>query len=263
MEEFKNKKILITGGAHGIGLELVKSFANICSEVIFIDKDKVKGKKIQNYPNSKKNIYFYYCDLSNFKNSMSIFRKVLKKHKNINFLINNAKSGKRYEVLKESEKNWDQSMNVILKNSFFFSQEFIKNNNNKKTFTSILNISSIVTKMVSKESPSYHAAKSGLEGITKYLAAHAGKYNVRINAILPGFIIQKRHHKKFFSKRNSKYRNSVFDLHPMRNVGTEDDIIKVAIFLLSSNSKFVNGSCIDLDGALSKNNYLKLQEQLK
>ena len=120
MEEFKDKKILVTGGAQGIGLAMVKSFAKIFSEVIFIDIEKNKGKKLQKYfQGNSENVYFYHCDLSNFKKSIKLFKKILKKHKNINFLINNAKSGSRNEILKESEKNWNKSIDVILKNSFF------------------------------------------------------------------------------------------------------------------------------------------------
>ena len=264
MEEFKDKKILVTGGAQGIGLAMVKSFAKIFLEVIFIDKEKNKGKKLQKYfQRNSANVCFYHCDLSNFKKSMILFRKILKKHKNINFLINNAKSGLRNEILSENEKNWNKSIDVILKNSFFFSQEFINQNKNKKISKSILNVSSIVTSLISKESPSYHAAKSGLEGITKYLASHAGKYGVRINSVSPGFIVQKRHYKKFFNKKNSKYKKSILSFHPMKNFGTENDVINTVLFLLSNNSKFINGSNISIDGALSKNSYLQLQNQIK
>tara|TARA_B100000029_G_scaffold514597_1_gene618051 strand:- start:907 stop:1701 length:795 start_codon:yes stop_codon:yes gene_type:complete len=264
MKEFKNKKILLTGGAQGIGLAMVKKFEKIFSEVIFIDKEKNKGKNLQKYFQKKgSNVYFYHCDLNNFKKSIKLFRKILKKHKNINYLINNAKAGTRNKILDESEKNWNTSINVILKNSFFFSQEFINHNKSKNISKSILNISSIVTSIISKESPSYHAAKSGLEGITKYLASHAGKYGVRINSVSPGFIVQQRYLKKFFSKKNNKYRKSILDFHPMKNFGTEDDIVNSVLFLLSDSSKFINGSNISIDGALSKNSYLQLQNKIK
>ena len=153
MEEFKNKKILITGGAKGLGFAFVESFAQLCSEVIFIDKEKAEGKKIEKYfRNKKKKVFFYYSDLSKFQESIKIFKKILKKHRNIDFLINNARSGQRYEILKETERNWIRSIDVILKNSFFFSQEFIKQNIYKKTPRCILNISSIITKTISKQS---------------------------------------------------------------------------------------------------------------
>jgi 3-oxoacyl-[acyl-carrier protein] reductase len=264
MKEFKDKKIIITGGAQGIGLALVESFAEVGSEVIFIDKEKIKGQKLQRrFNRTNKKVFFYPCNLSDFAKSIKLFRKILKKHKNINFLINNAKAGKRNEVLKEKEKNWSESIDVILKNSFFFSQEFIKQNRYNKISKAILNITSVVTNLISNESPSYHAAKSGLEGITKYLASHAGKFGVRVNSIAPGFVIQKRHYKKFFGKKNSKYRNLILGFHPMKNFGTENDIIKAAFFLLSNTSKFINGSSISLDGALSKNSYLQLQKQIE
>lgn len=264
MKEFKNKKVLITGGANGIGLALVESFADLFNQVIFIDRDKAKGKSIEKfYKNKRNNVSFYYCDLLNFEKSNKTFKKIIKKHKNIDFLINNARSGVRGEILKENEINWNRTLSVILKNSFFFSQEFIRQNRYKKNLKAILNISSIVTKTISMQSPSYHAAKSGLEGITKYLAVHGGKYNIRVNSLSPGFIIQKRHYKKFFNKKNYKYRNWAKNLHPMKNIGTENDIVKSAIFLLSENSKFINGSIVELDGGASKNNYFQLQNQIK
>ena len=138
MKEFKDKKIIITGGAQGIGLALVESFAEVGSEVIFIDKEKIKGQKLQRrFNRTNKKVFFYPCNLSDFAKSIKLFRKILKKHKNINFLINNAKAGKRNEVLKEKEKNWSESIDVILKNSFFFSQEFINlQNSNEGNFFS-------------------------------------------------------------------------------------------------------------------------------
>ena len=119
MKEFKNKKVLITGGANGIGLALVESFANLFNQVIFIDRDKVKGKSIEKfYKNKKNNVSFCYCDLLNFEKSNKTFKKIIKKHKNIDFLINNARSGVRGEILKESEINVQKKISVTKKYGF-------------------------------------------------------------------------------------------------------------------------------------------------
>jgi len=235
----KNINILLTGGSSGIGKAIAKYFSKKNYNVIILDNKKASFKE--------KNIFFIKCDLTKIKNFFKIIKNINRKFKSIEVLINCARSGKRVDIYKEDESNWDRTMSVNLKSTFFLSQEVAKIMINNK-FGRIINISSVAAKFVTNESASYHASKAGIVSLTKLFAKKLGKYNINVNTIMPGFILQERYKKKFFSKGNKKFRDAIKAAIPSNHIGTSNDVAELIEFLIGSNSKYINGEDLFLDG---------------
>lgn len=252
-QNFRDNKLLIAGGANGLGKEMVIYFASIMKEVIFIDNKVKEGKFLEKNLTSKGyKVKFYYCDLSNLNNASSVFNKIFSKHKKISFLINNAKCSNKSNFEKENIKSWIKSINVGLSSMFLLIQKFIKQKKIKNEVKSIINITSLLVDLIDHNPPSYHIAKSGLAKLTEYYAVHAAKkYNFRINNISPGNLVQKRYLKKFNSKKNLKYKKKYLSTVPLGIYLNENDIIKTIEFLFSNNSNFYNGETFNLHGGSS------------
>lgn len=116
---------------------------------------------------------------------------------------------------------------------------------------SIVNIGSIAAFMACHESPIYHVAKGGLLQMTRYLAVEAGPYGVRVNAVLPGFIVQDEHLTRYASANNERYREIAEFSHPLRRVGSAEDVSNAVLFLCSSGAHFISGQTVVVDGGLS------------
>jgi len=244
MKNLKNKKtIIITGGGNGLGKELAELFEKENNDVIIIDKIIIKNK----FKNKNGNFFFIKEDLKNTKKIFDSIKNIIKSNK-IDLLINNAKFGKRLLFQDETRKNFESTLSVNLTGHFFLIQKLIDSFNVKNYGSVIINISSVAAYSVTNESPSYHFSKSALISMTKYVAFHLGKKNIRCNCIVPGFILKKNNCKKFFSKKNNGYRKIVNHVLPSKHIGNSDDIYNLCNFLMKSESKFINGEVINLDG---------------
>lgn len=242
MKNLKSKKIIIiTGGGNGLGKELAEHFLKENHNVIIIDKRLSKTK----FKNKK--FFFIKDDLKDTKKIYNSIKKIIKSQK-IDLLINNAKFGKRLSLNNETRKNFNDTFEINLSSHFFLIQKLITNFNVNNNGSCIINISSVAATSITNESPSYHFSKSALISMTKYIAFHLGKKNIRSNCILPGFILKKDNFKKYYSKKNKQYRKIVNYILPSKNIGNSLDIFNLCNFLMKPESKFINGEIITLDG---------------
>jgi len=253
IKNYKQKKLLITGGANGLGKEIVVHFAPLMKEVIFIDKSIKEGKSLEKNLNKKGyNVKFYFCDLSNLKNSSKTFSTIFKKHHAISFLINNAKDNNKSDFKEETLKSWIKTINIVLNSSFMLIQKFIKQKKNVTELKSIINITSLLVDLIDHKPPSYQVSKTGLSKLTEYYAVQAAENcNFRINNISPGHLIQKRHLGRFNKKNNSIYKKQYLSSTPLKTHLTENDIIETIEFLFSDSSNYYNGETFKLHGGAS------------
>lgn len=254
----KNKKAIITGAARGIGLEISKKLVKNGCQVVILDKVE-KLEFLDALINDFPQIDYYQCDIANQESRSEVLEILYKKYLNFDILINNARFKSKYS-LDEPLTEWMQSINVNLTSPFFLSQEFIKRAENGG---SIINICSVASVLATSESPSYHAAKGGLLALTKYLAVQGGKKQVRVNALLPGLIVQNDHLKRFNSSENALYQDMCKQYQPMGEVGKESDVANLAVFLSSDLSKYISGSSINIDGAATVQDQFSLITKFK
>jgi NAD(P)-dependent dehydrogenase (short-subunit alcohol dehydrogenase family) len=250
MTQKNEKTIIVTGGASGIGLETSKSLARAGYNVIIVDKDEELYKKFQNEASSNQiNFSFLKLDLSDWSAGMSIMQFCEKVNVRPFALVNNVGYRSERNLLTEDLESWDATFSVTLRSAFAISQSFIA----ESSFPGrkyIINIGSITAGLISKQSPAYHVAKAGLEGLTRYLAVSAPAHNRRINVncLSLGFIIQNRHKNKFEEDRNSEYKEVAIKHLPNGEVGKDLDVANAIQFLISGNADFINGAIIPLEG---------------
>lgn len=249
MSEYTGKIVLVVGGAQGIGFSIASAFAKEGAYVLIADKDvDAADKACSSLTRKGFKVESLYIDLSIPSQMISLVEVASNRAGKIDILINNVKAGERLSLLDESESNWDLTNNVILKSAFFSSQEFVKLIKVHGGKGSILNIVSVAADLVTNESPSYHVAKAGLQQLTRYIAIHAGQYNIRVNSILPGLIVQSRHRERFNEESNREYRTLTSIYQPMKEVGDENDIAEAALFLCSEKAKYISGASLIIDG---------------
>ena len=220
--KFKNKVVIVTGGAHGIGQAVAEGFRKEGAVVEVIDKT----------PGD-----YYVGDLSNKETLEAFSSYVLDKHGHIDYLINNA-----LPIMKGidecSYEEFQYALSVGVTAPFYLTKLF-KDSFNKDAV--IINISSSRDRMSQPNTESYTAAKGGIAALTHALMMSLRGY-VRVNSISPGWIDTHGH----------TYAGPDAYQQPSGRVGNPQDISSMVLFLCSSKASFINGENICIDGGMTK-----------
>ncbi len=247
LNKFKldNKISLVTGGAGGIGIEICKSLLDAGSKVIIADIDSKKSKKLLKKIKNK-NIEYYKLDSTSEKNIKSLLRFILKKYKRLDVLVNCVGICFNKEAEKVKKKEWDKVINININSMFYVCKEFGKIFIKQKKGT-IVNIGSNSGLIVDKPQPqaSYNASKAAVHQLTKSLACEWSKYNIRVNAIAPGYVATEM---TLLGRKKPHWFKYWIEMTPMKRLAEPSEIASVALFLASESSSYCTGSIISVDG---------------
>lgn len=244
----KNKIAIIMGTSSGIGMAGAISLAKEGADILITYRNNKKGalevkEKINNLG---RKCEILKVNLENVDNIKIIISKALEKYSGIDILVNNAGDCKAFEFLDDPIENLDYLLNVDVKSVFLLSQlaskEMIKKNGG-----TIINITSISGVYVNDTSIiSYCAAKAAANMLTKGMAKALTKYNIRVNAILPGVMDTPLTWRTISD--DDSVRKSIIDRTPMKMIGQPEDIAEMITFLASDKSRFMTGSLVVMDG---------------
>lgn len=247
----KGKTAVVTGGARGIGRNISAALAGVGADVWIVDINEDAGKEAEIELLGKAGaVNYLWADLSQNGAAESIIAQVINAAGRVDVLVNNVRAGKRLSLTEETEENWDYAQGVMLRAPFFAAKAAI-NDMATRGEGAIVNIGSISGTYVSEESPSYQVAKGGLLHLTRCLAMMGGAGGVRVNAIIPGMIVQDEHRGRYDGESNFVYREVVRKAHPLQRAGWSDEIASVVLFLCSSMSSYITGEQIVIDGGLT------------
>lgn len=238
-----NKTVLITGGSNGIGKATVELFLKNKNQVIVIDKKPLKKKH--------KNLYFYKSDLEKTNLIKPVIKKIFTKIKKIDILILNAAICPFKEFLKIDEKIFDKVVNTNQKGVFFLAQEISKIMIKKKTKGKIVFLSSISSIFGGSLQAHYCATKGAINQIMKSMAISLGKYNINVNAVLPGTVITNLNKKQL--NKDHKLKKYFIKRTPLNRLVSPKEIANSVFFLCSEMSSGINGECLIVDGGMSIN----------
>jgi NAD(P)-dependent dehydrogenase (short-subunit alcohol dehydrogenase family) len=240
---FKDKVVLITGGAKGIGKEIAKAYAKEGARVIIADLDYEAGIKAEeHYSAQGLDVVFYAIDLKKPDLIVTMFGFIMNKYGKIDILINNAGLSRFKSIYETTIEEWDEILNVNLRAIFVASKEFAIHMRNKGGGR-IVNISSTRYLMSEPGSEAYAASKGGIVSLTHALALSLSKDKITVNCISPGWIETR----DYDGLREIDHKQ-----HPSMRVGRPEDIANACLFLTSNHNDFINGQNIIIDGGMTK-----------
>ncbi len=247
MKILEGKTAIITGASRGIGKAIALKFAKNACNIAFTDI--ISDENSKNLEDELNDLgvkaKFYVSDASNLKNTEKTVKEILKDFSTIDILVNNAGITRDTLLMRMSEEQWDSVINVNLKSVFNLTKS-VQRTMLKKRCGSIINLSSVVGVQGNAGQSNYSASKAGIIGFTKSIAKEIASRNIRSNAIAPGFIIT-----EMTGKLSDKVKKEWAETIPLKRGGTSDEVAKVALFLASDLSSYVNGQVINVCGGMT------------
>lgn len=250
MDYFKldGKVALVTGGGTGIGSSIALALAEAGASVAVagrrLEKCEETCEEIKKKTGAK--MLPVACDVTQMLDISSMVQTVQLRLGDIDILVNNAGiSGNLKPILEMSMDDWDSVIDTNLKSAFTLSKMVAGAMKERGEGGKIINISSILSSIGSPLLSSYCASKGGLTQLTKVMALEWARYNIQVNAILPGYIETPINEDYLKTEKGQKLSTQQI---PMRRVGKVEELRGVAILLASSASNFMTGSSVVVDG---------------
>lgn len=245
----EGKTALITGATSGIGKAMAFLFAQSgCKHVIAVGTSEEKGQKLleeAKHEGLHEIIHFHKADVSKKSDIDQLFEAVFKYSPQLDILVNNAGITKDGLLLRMSEADWDNVMNINLK-SCFYTCQVASRAMMKARSGSIINVTSVVGLIGNPGQTNYAASKAGMIGFSKSLAREIASRNVRVNCIAPGFVETGMTHALGDDKQKEVTQGI-----PFGRMGTCEEIAMTALFLASPMSSYMTGQVVTVDGGLS------------
>ncbi len=238
----KNKHILVTGGGNGIGKALVQAFHQQGAMISFLDIDEENSLALQQ--TLQNNITYYKCNICDIDSLQQAIARAEKKDGPIACLLNNAARDTRYEMSEITEEIWDNMHQVNMRHVFFASQAVHKGMA-AIGGGSIINFTSTSYVKRSPKLTAYGSSKAGIIGLTRTLSRDLGKDNIRVNAIMPGWIMTERQKELWLTP---EMENEIMQTQSLKHFIQPEDVAKLALFLASDDSKMISAQNYIIDG---------------
>ena len=245
MKRLIEKVVLVTGASKGIGSGIAKEMATEGAKVVvnYSSSETEAKRLVQEIKDNGGEAIKVQGDITSKQDVVKVFKEVLKIYKKIDVLVNNAGvySFEPVENIKEDEFYRQINTNVL--GPLLTTQEFLKNSGNEG---SVINISSLATERPAPHCALYTATKAALNSMTDVLAKELGTRKIRVNTISPGFTETEGTHE--IGVVGSEMEQIIIANTPLGRVGQPEDVAKVAVFLASEESRWVNGQNIAVAG---------------
>ena len=237
-----SKVAIVTGGAKGIGAEIVRTLAeNGYIVILNYNNSKVQAEELKNEMLQKGfNIEVVKADVSNRNEVNSLIEFAIKKFKKIDILVNNAGISLEGLFTDVSEEMWQKIINVNLNSVFNCTQEVLKYMIKEKSGR-IINISSIWGETGASCEVAYSTTKAAINGMTKALAKEDGLSNIRVNAIAPGII-----NTDMNSRLSYEELEQIKEQIPLNRIGNTKDIARCVKWLVED--EYTTGQIISING---------------
>jgi NAD(P)-dependent dehydrogenase (short-subunit alcohol dehydrogenase family) len=241
---FKDKVVVITGAAQGIGSATAMKFASMGAKLALIDikEDGLKNTKSSIEANNGV-ANSYKCDIASSKDVNSVFESIARDFGTIDVLVNNAGVLRRAYVEEADDAHWDFMISVNLLGPVYCSRAAIPLM--KKNGGAIINCSSILGTFPNTGSAAYGVAKQGIILLTRVMSAELAPYGIRVNAYSPG-VADTEFAADVIKNRGDQKLEQI----ALKRFGEPDDIAELIAFLASDQSSYVTGQTIAIDGGM-------------
>jgi hypothetical protein len=260
MERLKDKIAIVTGSSSGFGRAIAKEFAKegakvVCSDIrrearkgeYDADKDTPTDEAIRNMGGES---IFVKCDVSKLEEVKSLVKAAVDKFGRLDITVNNAGVFTRMGAIHEkTEKELDFTMNVNFKGTWNGCQQAIIQFRKQGGGGKIINVVSLGGVVGLALVPAYCASKGAVALLTKQLAIDYGPDKINVNGICPSYGITPMCREYYeFSYDNPKWRAKIEDVTPLKRWVKPEEVAKLCVFLASSDSDYISGDLIPIDG---------------
>lgn len=249
MQLLKAKKTLVTGGTAGIGKEIATAFASQGADVAIFGTNEERAAQVlqeleEKRQNPEQRFLSFLVNVSEKASVENAIQQLIAAWGNIDTLVNNAGITRDGLLMRMTEEDWDQVIDVNLKSVYNTCQALVRPMIKAKR-GKIINISSVVGLTGNAGQTNYAASKSGMIGFTKALAQELATRGICVNCIAPGFI-----QTRMTGALTDGQKEGILKKIPMGRMGDPQDIANAAIFLASSLSDYVTGQVLTVDGGM-------------
>ena len=246
MKLLEGKTALITGASKGIGRKIAEKFAAQGANVAFtylssVEKGEALEKELQSFGTKVKG---YRSDASKFDQAEKLINDIVTEFGAIDIVVNNAGITKDGLLMRMSEENWDDVINVNLKSVFNITKAASKPMMKARKGV-FINMGSVVGVTGNAGQANYAASKAGIVGFTKSIAKELGSRNIRANVVAPGFI-----RTEMTEVLDPKVVEGWEAGIPLKRAGETEDVANVCVFLASDMSAYVTGQILSVCGGM-------------
>ncbi|MBK7434720.1 MAG: SDR family oxidoreductase [Chitinophagaceae bacterium] len=240
----KNKSVIVTGAASGIGLATAALFAKEGANVVLSDIREVEGEAAaKSIRETGAQAFFYKTDVSQPAEMSALVDFAVKTFGKLDIAVNNAGIGGEINPVADmSIEGWQKVIAVNL-NSLFYGMKYQIAAMLKNGGGSIVNVSSVLGSVGFAGSAGYSAAKHGIIGLSQTAALEYSAQHIRINAVGPGFIDT-----PLLKALDDEMKKQIVSLHPIGRLGKSEEVAELIFWLGSDRSSFVTGSYYPVDG---------------
>jgi len=237
--------VIISGGASGIGESLVRNFAAQGAKVGFVDIQAERGQQLADELTAAGQVAkFIACDITDIAAYQAAIADFAATHGDALVLVNNAAHDQRHDWSEVTPAYWDDRMAVNLKHAFFAIQAVAPGMIAAKR-GAIINTGSISWMIMSPSIPVYETAKAATHGLTRSMARELGKHGIRVNSLVPGWIMTERQLTHWLDDKAEKLIDAS---QALAGRVYPDDVSRMALFLAAEDSAMISAQQFIVDG---------------
>ena len=242
----ENKNAIITGGTRGIGREIARTLAENGANIAinYRNYNEEVEKLFEELKSYGVKVFAAKCDVSNSEEVNNFVKEVKENFGTIDILVNNAGITKDGLLIRMSEKDFEDVIDVNLKGTFNTTKA-VSSVMIKQRYGKIINLASVVGISGNAGQCNYAASKAGIIGFSKSAARELASRNINVNCIAPGYI-----NTDMTKVLSDKIKDEVVKNIPMRKIGEAREVANLALFLASNLSDYITGQVINVDGGM-------------
>lgn len=246
MFSLEDKLAVVIGGTSTLGSAMAEGLAKHGANILLTGRNEERAKTIINEIAAYGvQVNFYKLNVENTDSIIQVADYVDNEFGGWDILINSTGVNSQTPFFEIESSEWDHIMNINLKSVVFTCQQFVNRNKHRNRPGSIINISSVSSTTPLSRVMTYSASKAGINSITQFMAREFAPFNIRVNAIIPGFFPAEQNKKILDEERVA----NIIQHTPMKRFGKPNELQGAVVFLASEEaSSYVTGSFITVDG---------------